>query len=237
MEREIRCRGQALHDDETRLIFVRHGQSLGNLHGLFLGHTDLDLSETGYEQAELACRYISEHFSVDKIYASDLMRAHHTVLPLARMLGKDIELNENFREIFAGEWEGKSFLEIPELYKESFGVWKRQIGLAVCDGGESVKHLRERVVAATADVAAKNLGKTVCIGSHATPIRALACAWKDIPLEKMHELPFPCNASISCAIYRHGAFARCECYSYDDYLGALHTEIHSDGHSDHVSVE
>ena len=36
----------------TTMIFVRHGQSLGNLNGEFLGHTDLDLSERGYMQAE-----------------------------------------------------------------------------------------------------------------------------------------------------------------------------------------
>ena len=29
------------------LYIVRHGESLGNLHGMFLGHTDLELTEKG----------------------------------------------------------------------------------------------------------------------------------------------------------------------------------------------
>ena len=34
------------------LLFIRHGQSLGNMVRSFLGHTDLDLSPLGYEQAQ-----------------------------------------------------------------------------------------------------------------------------------------------------------------------------------------
>ena len=37
-----------------RLIFVRHGQSEGNLERKFQGWTDAPLSETGYLQAKLA---------------------------------------------------------------------------------------------------------------------------------------------------------------------------------------
>ena len=29
----------------TKLLIIRHGQSIGNLNERFLGHTDLDLSE------------------------------------------------------------------------------------------------------------------------------------------------------------------------------------------------
>ena len=39
---------------KTKLYLIRHGQSQGNLLGLFLGHTDMDLTELGYRQAEMA---------------------------------------------------------------------------------------------------------------------------------------------------------------------------------------
>ena len=84
-----------LASDETRLIFIRHGQSMGNFHHLFLGHTDLDLSELGYQQAELACRYVFENYEVSSIYASDLSRAYETVKPLADELGIEIIKDEN----------------------------------------------------------------------------------------------------------------------------------------------
>ena len=51
-----------------RLIFVRHGQSLGNKVRSFLGHTNLDLSELGYAQAELTGKYLKER-KIDAIYS------------------------------------------------------------------------------------------------------------------------------------------------------------------------
>ena len=37
---------------KTKVIIIRHGQSLGNAKRVLLGHSDLDLSELGFEQAE-----------------------------------------------------------------------------------------------------------------------------------------------------------------------------------------
>ena len=34
---------------ETKLILIRHGESLGNATRTYLGHTDLDLSDKGRE--------------------------------------------------------------------------------------------------------------------------------------------------------------------------------------------
>ena len=38
--------------DLTKIIFIRHGESLGNAKRMMLGHTDLDLSLLGYIQAK-----------------------------------------------------------------------------------------------------------------------------------------------------------------------------------------
>ena len=55
----------------TKLIFLRHGQSIGNLERRLLGHTDLDLSELGYRQAESAA-YALKDEKIDFIYSSSL---------------------------------------------------------------------------------------------------------------------------------------------------------------------
>lgn len=211
--------------NETRLIFVRHGQSLGNLHHLFLGHTDLDLSELGYRQAELTCEYILNHYEVLHVYSSDLLRAHHTVLPLAEKLGSTVVLRQELREIFAGDWEGMAFDDIASRYPQGFDLWCHQIGSAACTNGESVADLRERIAAEAERIAVRHQGQTVCIGSHATPIRMLGTIWKGIPIDQAHKLPFPTNASASVAVYQNGKFSRCECYSYDDYMGEIKTKL------------
>ncbi len=214
-----------LAQDETRLIFVRHGQSLGNLNHLFLGHTDLDLSELGYRQAEIACQYIIDHYEVSQVYSSDLLRAYHTVELVAKKLGLRQIARKELREIFAGDWEGMAFDDIAAKYPEGFDQWCHQIGAAACTNGESVAALRERILAEAEYLAARHQGQTVCIGSHATPIRMLGTLWHGISLEKAHELPFPTNASISVAIYQNGQFSRLELYSYDDYMGDIKTKL------------
>ena len=214
-----------LSSDETRLIFIRHGQSMGNFHHLFLGHTDLDLSELGYQQADLACQYVFENYDVAQIYASDLLRAYHTVQPLADRLGITVQKRSELREIYAGDWEGMAFDDIQARYPEAFDIWCKQIENATCTNGESVASLYARITVEAEYLAKSHPGETICMGSHATPIRMLGTLWNGIPFEKAHELPFPTNASVSVAIYKNGKFSRCEKYSFDDFMGDIKTKL------------
>lgn len=61
----------------TKFIFVRHGQSIGNLTGRYLGQFDGRLSELGIEQARRAAEYLKDE-KIDTAYASDLLRAYET---------------------------------------------------------------------------------------------------------------------------------------------------------------
>ena len=88
--------------EKTVLYFIRHGQSEGNLKDLFLGFTDLDLTELGHKQASLAASFFQD-VPVDKIYSSDLKRAYHTALHTARAKGLDVHTCQGMREIFAGQ--------------------------------------------------------------------------------------------------------------------------------------
>ena len=81
-----------------RLLFVRHGQSLGNLTGRFLGITDLDLSPLGAVQARRTADYLKDE-KIDVIYASDLIRACHTAQPLSGNKGAA----HNKRQAFRGD--------------------------------------------------------------------------------------------------------------------------------------
>ena len=79
----------------TNLIFIRHGESVANKDDVCIGHTDLDLSETGRIQAKLTAEYIVKNFKVDKIYSSDLKRAYNTAKAVGDMLGIPVIGEEN----------------------------------------------------------------------------------------------------------------------------------------------
>ena len=74
---------------DTVLLLIRHGQSVGNLNYEFLGHMDKDLSELGYAQAARTAEFLSGE-QIDMVYSSDLMRAHNTALPHAKIRGLDV---------------------------------------------------------------------------------------------------------------------------------------------------
>ena len=117
----------------TRLIVVRHGESMANKQCIFAGHTDVDLTKLGKKQAELVCGFLcSCKYKIDKIYSSDLSRAYNTVFPAAEKLGLEIIKDENLREIYAGKWEGATFESLKENFPESYNTWMTNIQNARC---------------------------------------------------------------------------------------------------------
>lgn len=211
----------------TTLIFVRHGQSLGNARNEFLGHTDLDLSERGYAQAKCTGEYIQKNFKVDKIYSSDLLRAYNTAKAADAFLHLGITTDEALREIYAGEWEGKSYDTLTENFYNDYSVWHSDIGNARCTGGESVAELQKRVLGKVEEIAKENNGKTVLIATHATVIRSLECFIKGLPLSEMKNIPWVRNASVSIIEYSHGAWSQKLSGEYS-FMGELSTKPSTD---------
>jgi 2,3-bisphosphoglycerate-dependent phosphoglycerate mutase len=63
-----------------KLVLIRHGESTWNLENRFTGWTDVDLTETGIEQAKRAGRLLkAEGYEFDVAYTSVLKRAIHTL--------------------------------------------------------------------------------------------------------------------------------------------------------------
>ena len=203
----------------THVYFVRHGESEGNLHDLFIGVTDLDLTDLGRKQAERVASYFKD-IEIDAIFSSDLLRAYHTACPLAEMKGLPITKCEKMREIYAGEWEGMVFSDICEKYPMG-AIWWNDTGNACPVGGESVAELQVRILAEVSRIAKENEGKTICIFTHFTPIYALRTAWEGVPLSEMKNMPKPSNASVTHAIYENGEFSQLVEYANNDYLGEL----------------
>ena len=207
----------------TRFIMIRHGHSLANSRKEFGGQCDYALSDLGIIQAE-KCAEALKNEKIDKIYASDLKRAYDTAVPVAKSHGIPVIPHKGVREIFAGEWEGKAFDELNERYERDFAIWRTDIGNARCTGGESVRELSARVLATLAEIAKDNDGKTVCIATHATPIRSVCTAAAGLDACEMVKIPWVSNASVSIFEYENGTFRPLK---VDDasYLGDLKTSL------------
>ena len=204
---------------QTIIYMIRHGESVGNQKRDFLGHTDLPITEKGAQQAHAAARYLASiDFRPDAVYASPLCRAAKTTeIALSLCDAPPAIYLDGLREIYAGEWEGKNFEALDAAYPEERRVWKEDLGHATPVGGEAVASLYGRVVSTVLTIARENEGKTVFIGTHATPIRAVETYARGLSSDLMREVPWPSNASLS--VYRFdGERLFSVAYSYDEFM-------------------
>ena len=207
-----------MESTRTKIIMIRHGESLANAGGIYLGHTDWDLTEKGKMQAEAVANYLKDE-KIDVIYSSDLIRAYNTALPHSRLHGIDIIKSRELREIYLGKWEGLPLSEIEEKWQEEFvHGWRENFGTCQTPGGESVPHVAERIYNEVKRIAKENEGKYIVIASHAAAIRAFWGKITQTPENEVAEkIPFPKNASCTTVIYENGEITPIE-YGFADYL-------------------
>ena len=209
----------------TTLIFIRHGESEANFEHRFTGQSNaFGLTARGHAQAEAAAQFLAET-PIDVVVASDLRRAFDTAKHVADTRGMEVIPCPGMREIFAGEWEGKRFEDRPVQYPEDFGVWMNDIGHAVCTGGEAVADLRRRVRETVETLVRTYPGKTVCIGTHATPIRVMQCVWNGIPADGMKDVPWVPNASITTVVYEDDLTWHDVVIGQTAHLAGMQTEL------------
>ena len=209
----------------TKFYIIRHGESLGNYKSIFLGHTDWDITELGYKQADMTAEALKDvHF--DAIYSSDLIRAYNTAVPHAKLRDMTINKSCELREIYAGEWDGKSKDEIINGWGELFTRdWRECFGTFTIPGGESVLGAGNRFEKTLRSIAEANEGLTVLIVSHAAVIRSFYSKISGFkPEEYAEKLWFPSNASYSLVEYENGNFKPIF-YSEDKHMGDFVTKI------------
>ncbi len=208
---------------KSTLILIRHGFSEANAQNIFAGSYNIHLTEVGKKQAALTAAYLTP-LHIDKIYSSDLYRAAETAAPIAESKNLVLETREDLREIFGGKWEQMPFFDLAKTYPEEFSVWMKNFAAAKCPGGESVQEMYLRAKNAVLDILGKNEGKTVCVVSHATVIRALFTYFSDKPFAEIGDVPFVPNSSVSIIEYENGKFTVIQ-NGYDDHLGGLATTL------------
>ena len=213
------------NENKTTVYLIRHGESVGNLNRICLGHTDLDLTELGHKQAKCTADALSE-VEISAIYSSDLVRAVHTAEPHALKRDLYITKNADFRELFFGDWENASVLMLKERFHEQFMIgWRQNFGTFTAPNGESVVEMAERMARGLKKAATEHPGEKILVTSHAAAIRAL---WGKISGHEPHEwadaYPFPTNASYSVLEYDGESLVPVS-YSNDSHLGELVTFI------------
>ncbi len=208
----------------TQLLLIRHGESQANLEAVFAGHLDSPLTALGLAQAKCTGEFIAREYRVDAVYSSDLQRAYETGCQAARHFGLEVQKETALREIFGGQWEGKTFRQLEKEFPEDYGLWQRDIGAARCTDGEAAEELAARIFAAVEKICGENPGRCVVIAAHAMGIRTLQWRLSGQPLSYMQQLPWVSNASVTEVFCEDGVF-RLGKVSQDAHLTGMKTQL------------
>lgn len=162
---------------KTKLILVRHGQSVWNLENRFTGWKDVDLSPLGIEEAKAAGEKLKS-VKIDIAYTSVLIRAKHTLEIIQDVAGlQDIPVIEDkaLNERMYGDLEGLNKADTAAKFgEEQVRIWRRSFDIAP-PGGESLKDTYDRVIPYFKSHIEKDLNKglTTLVVAHGNSLRAL----------------------------------------------------------------
>ncbi|MDX3894719.1 2,3-diphosphoglycerate-dependent phosphoglycerate mutase [Pusillimonas sp.] len=118
-----------------KLVLMRHGESQWNLENRFTGWTDVDLTETGREQARQAGELLKrEGYEFDLAFSSVLKRAIRTLwiaLDAMDAMHTPIGLNWRLNERHYGALQGLNKAETAAKFgEEQVLVWRRAYAIA-----------------------------------------------------------------------------------------------------------
>jgi broad specificity phosphatase PhoE len=159
----------------TTIFLVRHGQTVSNARGFYMGRSDEDLSEVGYEQARrLAARMAG--LPVTAIYASPLRRTYNTASILAGPHGLEPMVLDELIELDVGDWRGRHVDEISRRWPELWRQWMTDPSGVTLPNGESLDAAASRAAAVFHRIAEADRGKQVVIVTHEVIVKLIAAS-------------------------------------------------------------
>ncbi|MDZ7893380.1 MAG: histidine phosphatase family protein [Rhodoferax sp.] len=153
----------------TRIIAVRHGETAWNVDTRIQGQLDIGLNDRGLWQAERVGKALAEE-SIDRIYSSDLQRAHTTAQAIARHAtnptAHEVQLHTGLRERSFGTFEGETWADIAEKWPDESRRWKQRDPHFAPPGGETPTQLLARVQTTVDGIAARHPGEHIVLVAH-----------------------------------------------------------------------
>lgn len=169
----------------TRLLLVRHAvtaQTGARLSGRLPG---IDLSEEGRRQAEVLGERLAA-LPITAVYASPIERTVQTAEPVARAHGLTTRTLPGVVEAEYGDWTGCLLADLAKT--EEWKVVQLTPSRARFPGGESIREMQSRTVAALEQVVADHPGETVVVVSHADPIKSAIAHFTGMHLDFFQRL-------------------------------------------------
>ncbi len=170
----------------TKLIVVRHAESVANTQGIYQGQTyDTGLSSLGKKQAKQLAKYLSG-FPVSQVISSPLRRTYETAVEVTKMHGCELEFEKKLMETNHGVWEGKEKIWVDKNYKELYRLWQTNPDQVVFPGGEAFTDTVERVLSF---LQGRSFKKNSVIVTHDNIVRIMIALIRNMNINDVWSIP------------------------------------------------
>ncbi|MGE7928950.1 histidine phosphatase family protein [Lysinibacillus xylanilyticus] len=180
----------------TTFYLVRHGETMWNKEHRLQGWLDSSLSENGILHAEKLRDHL-KNFSFSAAYSSSSGRAKETLHILLGDRQLPIFYEDNLREIFLGEWQGKTVEDIMTTYRLDYELYTDYPGQFVATHTESFGMVTERAMFTLKKIAEKYPEDNVLIVSHAVAIKCVINAILGRSINQLWAEPFINGTSVT----------------------------------------
>ncbi|MDX6367274.1 MAG: hypothetical protein QOK30_2350 [Nocardioidaceae bacterium] len=180
----------------TRLVLVRHGETLWHRENRYAGTTDVELTPHGRDQARDLADWAATA-ALDAVWASTLSRATETARACAAATGADLVTDGRLRELDFGEAEGLTRQEMHVRFPDAARDFLRDPVRHHLPGGEDPVRAARRFTSCLQDIAERHTSARVLVVAHSTVIRLALCSLIGVELSRYRRL-FP--ALGNCAL-------------------------------------
>lgn len=181
----------------TTIDLLRHG--VCEVSGKFQGSTDSALLPEGIEQMD---RAVKHRHNWDLVVSSPLRRCREFATRICDQRNLTLHEDERWREIDFGLWEGENIERIIAAFPEEIQLFYSQPENFVPPDGESVLHLKERVVSAFNELVDSHKGKNLLVVQHGGTTRVLLAHILNMPLSRATHIEVP-YACLTCVRVYH----------------------------------
>lgn len=170
----------------SKLILVRHGQSLWNLENRFTGWVDVPLTAQGEAEARAAGQKLAD-ISIDVCYTSALTRAQRTLALILESIGREIPTirDQALNERHYGDLQGMNKDDARKAFGEDqVHIWRRSFDIPP-PNGEALKNTAERTVPFFQNCIMGDIrqGKDVLVVAHGNSNRSIVMALEKLDSE------------------------------------------------------
>ena len=126
---------------------MRHGESVGNLHGQLEGQTSTSLSAAGQRQVHQLATYLKRSQSLPTVlYTSPLQRAIETACQIASETGCSLQIEPALQELHQGIFEGLTWDEACQQYPQVCSALVNTLDYRPVPGAESTQSAYQRAI-------------------------------------------------------------------------------------------